>query len=67
LVELNAYSARAVLQLVSRARLVCCQRPGNRVEGEIVIVIGVAAVRGRNIERQYELAALPGVVQERRR
>ena len=56
------------LQLVSRAGFVRGQRPGRRIEGEVVIFLGAGLPRpGGNIQGQNELALLPGVVQKRRR
>ncbi len=55
------------LQLVTGARLVRGERPGDRVESEVIVAVRRAAIRGRDIERQHELAALAGVVHQRRR
>jgi len=57
---------RVELQFVARTSLVRGERPGDRIEGEIVVVVLGAAVRRGNVERQDELAALTGVVQQRR-
>ena len=55
------------LQLVPGTRLVRGQRPGDGVEGEVVVLVALAAAGRRYVQRQHELAALAGVVQERRR
>ena len=55
------------LQFVAGPRLMCSQRPRHRIEGEVVVLIFRTTRCRRNIQRQHELAALSGVVQERRR
>ncbi len=55
------------LQLVTRPRLMRRQRPRNGIKGEIVVLVLRAAGRRWDVERQHELAALAGVVEEGRR
>ena len=56
------------LQLVAGTGLVRGERPGRRIESEVVVFLG-AGLAGpcRNIQRQNKLALLPGIVQKWRR
>jgi hypothetical protein len=51
---------------VARPGLVRCQRPRDRIESEVIVFVLRAARSGGNIQGRHELAALTGVVHERR-